>query len=127
MMVGVGVKMANSNISNYLMKRLQNVNNINSQNVSLFNSNTSSSSASIFSDISFDNLQNFDYESAINALTSGKTDTVNSSANQSLSNVFQGLMSNDTVQSVADANNDGVISAEEGKTFIQFNQEWRSQ
>lgn len=112
-------KMANSNISNYLMKRLQNVNNTNSQNVSLFNSNTSISSASIFSDISFDNLQNFDYESAINALTSGKTDTVNSSANQSLSDVFQGLMSNDTVQSVADTNNDGVISAEEGKTFIE--------
>ncbi len=111
--------MANSNISNYLMKRLQNVNNTNSQNVSLFNSNTSTSSASIFSDISLDNLQNFDYESAINALTSGKTDTVNSSANQSLSDIFQGLMSNDTVQSVADTNNDGVISAEEGKTFIE--------
>lgn len=118
-MEGVSVKMANSNISNYLMKRLQSVNNNNSQNVSLFGTTNKTTSASIFSDISLDNLQNFDYESAINALSSGKTDNVNASQNQSLSDIFSSLMSDDSVKSLADANNDGEISAEEGKTFIE--------
>lgn len=120
MMKGVSVKMANSNITNYLMKRLQSVNNNNVlSNNSLFGTKTTQTSASIFSDIETSNLENFDYEAALNALSNGKTDSINATANQPLSDIFQGLMSNDTVQGLADIDGDGVVSSSEAKTFIE--------
>lgn len=120
MVKGVSVTMANSNITNYLMKRLQNVNNNNvTSGNSLFGAKTTQTSASIFSDIESTNLQNFDYEAALNALSAGKTDDVNATENQSLSDIFQGLMSNDTVQGLADIDGDGVVSSSEAKTFIE--------
>ena len=119
-MKGVSVKMANSNITNYLMKRLQSVNNNNVlSNNSLFGTKTTQTSASIFSDIETSNLENFDYEAALNALSNGKTDSINATANQPLSDIFQGLMSNDTVQGLADIDGDGVVSSSEAKTFIE--------
>ncbi len=119
-MKGVSVKMANSNITNYLMKRLQSVNNNNVlSNNSLFGAKTTQTSASIFSDIETSNLENFDYEAALNALSSGKADSINATANQPLSDIFQGLMSNDNVQGLADVDGDGIVSSSEAKTFIE--------
>ena len=118
-MKGVSVKMANSNITNYLMKRLQGVNNNVLSNNSLFGTKTVQTSASIFGDIEASNLENFDYEAALNALSNGKADSINETANQPLSDIFKGLMSNDTVQGLADIDGDGVVSSSEAKTFIE--------
>lgn len=119
MMKGVSVKMANSNITNYLMKRLQGVNNNVLSNNSLFGTKTVQTGASIFSNIETSNLENFDYEAALNALSNGKADSINETANQPLSDIFKGLMSNDTVQGLADIDGDGVVSSSEAKTFIE--------
>lgn len=119
MMKGVSVKMANSNITNYLMKRLQGVNNNVLSNNSLFGAKNVQTSASIFGDIEASNLENFDYEAALNALSNGKADSINETANQPLSDIFKGLMSNDTVQGLADIDGDGVVSSSEAKTFIE--------
>ena len=118
-MKGVSVKMANSNITNYLMKRLQGVNNNVLSNNSLFGTKTVQTGASIFSNIETSNLENFDYEAALNALSNGKADSINETANQPLSDIFKGLMSNDTVQGLADIDGDGVVSSSEAKTFIE--------
>lgn len=118
-MKGVSVKMANSNITNYLMKRLQGVNNNVLSNNSLFGAKNVQTSASIFGDIEASNLENFDYEAALNALSNGKADSINETANQPLSDIFKGLMSNDTVQGLADIDGDGVVSSSEAKTFIE--------
>lgn len=118
-MKGVSVKMANSNITNYLMKRLQGVNNNVLSNNSLFGAKNVQTSASIFGDIQASNLENFDYEAALNALSNGKADSINETANQPLSDIFKGLMSNDTVQGLADIDGDGVVSSSEAKTFIE--------
>ena len=107
MMKGVSVKMANLNITNYLMKRLQGVNNNVLSNNSLFGTKTVQTGASIFSNIETSNLENFDYEAALNALSNGKADSINETANQPLSDIFKGLMSNDTVQGLADIDGDG--------------------
>lgn len=119
MMKGVSVKMANSNITNYLMKRLQGVNNNVLSNNSLFGAKNVQTSASIFGDIEASNLENFDYEAALNALSNGKADSINETANQPLYDIFKGLMSNDTVQGLADIDGDGVVSSSEAKTFIE--------
>lgn len=119
MMKGVSVKMANSNITNYLMKRLQGVNNNVLSNNSLFGTKTVQTGASIFSNIETSNLENFDYEAALNALSNGKADSINETANQPLSDIFKGLMSNDTVQGLADIDGDGVVSSSEAKTFME--------
>lgn len=119
MMKGVSVKMANSNITNYLMKRLQGVNNNVLSNNSLFGTKTVQIGASIFSNIGTSNLENFDYEAALNALSNGKADSINETANQPLSDIFKGLMSNDTVQGLADIDGDGVVSSSEAKTFME--------
>lgn len=119
MMKGVSVKMANSNITNYLMKRLQGVNNNVLSNNSLFGAKNVQTSASIFGDIEASNLENFDYEAALNALSNGKADSINETANQPLSDIFKSLMSNDTVQGLADIDGDGVVSSSEAKTFIE--------
>lgn len=119
MMKGVSVKMANLNITNYLMKRLQGVNNNVLSNNSLFGAKTVQTGASIFSNIETSNLENFDYEAALNALSNGKADSINETANQPLSDIFKGLMSNDTVQGLADIDGDGVVSSSEAKTFIE--------
>lgn len=118
-MKGVSVKMANSNITNYLMKRLQGVNNNVLSNNSLFGAKNVQTSASIFGDIEASNLENFDYEAALNALSNGKADSINETANQPLYDIFKGLMSNDTVQGLADIDGDGVVSSSEAKTFIE--------
>lgn len=118
-MKGVSVKMANSNITNYLMKRLQGVNNNVLSNNSLFGTKTVQTGASIFSNIETSNLENFDYEAALNALSNGKADSINETANQPLSDIFKGLMSNDTVQGLADIDGDGVVSSSEAKTFME--------
>lgn len=118
-MKGVSVKMANSNITNYLMKRLQGVNNNVLSNNSLFGAKNVQTSASIFGDIEASNLENFDYEAALNALSNGKADSINETANQPLSDIFKGLMSNDTVQGLADIDGDGVVSSSEAKTFME--------
>lgn len=118
-MKGVSVKMANSNITNYLMKRLQGVNNNVLSNNSLFGAKNVQTGASIFSNIETSNLENFDYEAALNALSNGKADSINETANQPLSDIFKGLMSNDTVQGLADIDGDGVVSSSEAKTFIE--------
>lgn len=118
-MKGVSVKMANSNITNYLMKRLQGVNNNVLSNNSLFGAKNVQTSASIFGDIEASNLENFDYEAALNALSNGKADSINETANQPLSDIFKSLMSNDTVQGLADIDGDGVVSSSEAKTFIE--------
>lgn len=119
MMKGVSVKMANSNITNYLMKRLQGVNNNVLSNNSLFGAKNVQTGASIFSNIETSNLENFDYEAALNALSNGKADSINETANQPLSDIFKGLMSNDTVQGLADIDGDGVVSSSEAKTFME--------
>lgn len=119
MMKGVSVKMANLNITNYLMKRLQGVNNNVLSNNSLFGAKAVQTSTSIFSDIETSNLENFDYEAALNALSNGKADSINETANQPLSDIFKGLMSNDTVQGLADIDGDGVVSSSEAKTFME--------
>ena len=119
MMKGVSVKMANLNITNYLMKRLQGVNNNVLSNNSLFGAKTVQTGASIFSNIETSNLENFDYEAALNALSNGKADSINETANQPLSDIFKGLMSNDTVQGLADVDGDGVVSSSEAKTFME--------
>lgn len=119
MMKGVSVKMANLNITNYLMKRLQGVNNNVLSNNSLFGTKTVQTGASIFSNIETSNLENFDYEAALNALSNGKADSINETANQPLSDIFKGLMSNDTVQGLADIDGDGVVSSSEAKTFME--------
>lgn len=119
MMKGVSVKMANLNITNYLMKRLQGVNNNVLSNNSLFGAKTVQTGASIFSNIETSNLENFDYEAALNALSNGKADSINETANQPLSDIFKGLMSNDTVQGLADIDGDGVVSSSEAKTFME--------
>ncbi len=119
MMKGVSVKMANLNITNYLMKRLQGVNNNVLSNNSLFGTKTVQTGASIFSNIETSNLENFDYEAALNALSNGKADSINETANQPLSDIFKGLMSNDTVQGLADIDGDGVVSISEAKTFME--------
>lgn len=118
-MKGVSVKMANSNITNYLMKRLQGVNNNVLSNNSLFGAKNVQTGASIFSNIETSNLENFDYEAALNALSNGKADSINETANQPLSDIFKGLMSNDTVQGLADIDGDGVVSSSEAKTFME--------
>ncbi len=118
-MKGVSVKMANSNITNYLMKRLQGVNNNVLSNNSLFGAKNVQTGASIFSNIGTSNLENFDYEAALNALSNGKADSINETANQPLSDIFKGLMSNDTVQGLADIDGDGVVSSSEAKTFME--------
>ena len=118
-MKGVSVKMANLNITNYLMKRLQGVNNNVLSNNSLFGAKTVQTGASIFSNIETSNLENFDYEAALNALSNGKADSINETANQPLSDIFKGLMSNDTVQGLADVDGDGVVSSSEAKTFME--------
>lgn len=118
-MKGVSVKMANLNITNYLMKRLQGVNNNVLSNNSLFGAKTVQTGASIFSNIETSNLENFDYEAALNALSNGKADSINETANQPLSDIFKGLMSNDTVQGLADIDGDGVVSSSEAKTFME--------
>ncbi len=118
-MKGVSVKMANLNITNYLMKRLQGVNNNVLSNNSLFGTKTVQTGASIFSNIETSNLENFDYEAALNALSNGKADSINETANQPLSDIFKGLMSNDTVQGLADIDGDGVVSISEAKTFME--------
>lgn len=118
-MKGVSVKMANLNITNYLMKRLQGVNNNVLSNNSLFGAKAVQTSTSIFSDIETSNLENFDYEAALNALSNGKADSINETANQPLSDIFKGLMSNDTVQGLADIDGDGVVSSSEAKTFME--------
>ena len=119
MMKGVSVKMANLNITNYLMKRLQGVNNNVLSNNSLFGTKTVQTGASIFSNIETSNLENFDYEAALNALSNGKADSINETANQPLSDIFKGLMSNDTVQGLADIDGDGVVSISEAKSFME--------
>lgn len=119
MMKGVSVKMANLNITNYLMKRLQGVNNNVLSNNSLFGAKNVQTGASIFSNIETSNLENFDYEAALNALSNGKADSINETANQPLSDIFKGLMSNDTVQGLADIDGDGVVSSSEAKTFME--------
>lgn len=119
MMKGVSVKMANLNITNYLMKRLQGVNNNVLSNNGSFGAKTVQTGASIFSNIETSNLENFDYEAALNALSNGKADSINETANQPLSDIFKGLMSNDTVQGLADVDGDGVVSSSEAKTFME--------
>ena len=101
------------------MKRLQGVNNNVLSNNSLFGAKNVQTSASIFGDIEASNLENFDYEAALNALSNGKADSINETANQPLSDIFKGLMSNDTVQGLADIDGDGVVSSSEAKTFIE--------
>lgn len=118
-MKGVSVKMANLNITNYLMKRLQGVNNNVLSNNGSFGAKTVQTGASIFSNIETSNLENFDYEAALNALSNGKADSINETANQPLSDIFKGLMSNDTVQGLADVDGDGVVSSSEAKTFME--------
>lgn len=119
MMKGVSVKMANLNITNYLMKRLQGANNNVLSNNGSFGAKTVQTGASIFSNIETSNLENFDYEAALNALSNGKADSINETANQPLSDIFKGLMSNDTVQGLADIDGDGVVSSSEAKTFME--------
>ena len=119
MMKGVSVKMANLNITNYLMKRLQGANNNVLSNNGSFGAKTVQTGASIFSNIGTSNLENFDYEAALNALSNGKADSINETANQPLSDIFKGLMSNDTVQGLADIDGDGVVSSSEAKTFME--------
>lgn len=110
--------MANMDVSKYIMKRLENVN---SSQVSsdLLSTNTAQSGNSIFNDISFANLENFDYSSAINALNSNSTDTVNKIENGDLSSIFQSLMSNDKVQSLADTDGIDGVSEDEAKAMMQ--------
>lgn len=110
--------MANMDVSKYIMKRLENVN---SSQVSsdLLSTNSVQSGNSIFNDISFANLENFDYSSAINALNSNSTDTLNQIENGDLSSIFQSLMSNDKVQSLADTDGIDGVSEDEAKAMMQ--------
>lgn len=110
--------MANSDITNYLLKRLQGVNNKQSTN-GLFKLPSLETSSSIFDNISLENLENFDYAAALTSLSTGDEDAINSVANQSLSEIFKGLLGDATIQKYADADGDGEVSAEEAKNLMQ--------
>lgn len=110
--------MANSDITNYLLKRLQGVNNKQSTN-GLFKLPSLETSSSIFDNISFENLENFDYAAALTSLSTGDEDAINSVSNQSLSEIFKGLLGDATIQKYADADGDGEVSAEEAKNLMQ--------
>lgn len=110
--------MANMDVSKYIMKRLENVN-CSQVSSDLLSTNTAQLGNSIFNDISFANLENFDYSSAINALNSNSTDTVNKIENGDLSSIFQSLMSNDKVQSLADTDGIDGVSEDEAKAMMQ--------
>lgn len=108
------------NISAYLLKRLQNVNN-NAQATSdvLQTTQTSQSTASIFENISFENIKNFDFTAALAALTNGEEDLVNAETNQPLSEIVQTLLSDENIQGMADIDGDGSISAEEIQSLVE--------
>lgn len=110
--------MANSDITNYLLKRLQGVNNKQSTN-GLFKLPSLETSSSIFDNISLENLENFDYAAALTSLSTGDEDAINSVSNQSLSEIFKGLLGDATIQKYADADGDGEVSAEEAKNLMQ--------
>lgn len=110
--------MANSDITNYLLKRLQGVNNKQSTN-GLFKLPSLETSSSIFDNISLENLENFDYAAALTSLSTGDEDAINSVANQSLSEIFKGLLGDATIQKYADVDGDGEVSAEEAKNLMQ--------
>ena len=110
--------MANSDITNYLLKRLQGVNNKQSTN-GLFKLPSLETSSSIFDNISLENLENFDYAAALTSLSTGDEDAINSVSNQSLSEIFKGLLGDATIQKYADADGDGEVSAEEAKNIMQ--------
>lgn len=110
--------MANSDITNYLLKRLQGVNNNQSTN-GLFKLPSLETNSSIFDNISLESLENFDYEAALTSLSTGDEDAVNSVSNQSLSEIFKGLLGDATIQKYADADGDGEVSAEEAKNLMQ--------
>lgn len=110
--------MANSDITNYLLKRLQGVNNKQSTN-GLFKLPSLETSSSIFDNISLENLENFDYAAALTSLSTGDEDAINSVSNQSLSEIFKGLLGDATIQKYADVDGDGEVSAEEAKNLMQ--------
>lgn len=118
-MKGVSGKiMANLDVSKYILKRLEQANS-SKTSADYFSSSTTKSNTSIFDDISFSNLENFDYTSAIDALTSGKADSANKAKNGDLSSIFQSLMSNDQVQELADTDGVDGVSEDEAKAFMQ--------
>lgn len=110
--------MANSDITNYLLKRLQGVNNKQSTN-GLFKLPSLETSSSIFDNISLESLENFDYAAALTSLSTGDEDAINSVSNQSLSEIFKGLLGDATIQKYVDADGDGEVSAEEAKNLMQ--------
>ena len=110
--------MANSDITNYLLKRLQGVNNKQSTN-GLFKLPSLETNSSIFDNISLESLENFDYEAALTSLATGDEDAINSVSNQSLSEIFKGLLGDATIQKYADADGDSEVSAEEAKNLMQ--------
>lgn len=109
--------MANMDITQYILKRLENVNN-SQLSSDFFTANATSAESSIFNDISFANLENFDYSSAINALSSGTFDQ-SQIAGDDISAIFQAFMTNEQIQSLADSDGVDGISEEEAKELLQ--------